>query len=471
MVKNFKTLHECGKCGAQFLKWQGQCTECGAWGTVSQSEIDSQQSTPGQKKSVAGELVDFGKIQSQDVKRLKTGTEEFDQVLGGGIVPGSLVLVGGEPGIGKSTLILQIAAAVARISAGRPAEEKSALYVSGEESAEQIKMRLDRLALDSSSLKFLGETDIGKICATIDKYKPALAIIDSIQTMYAADIPSAAGSINQVRACTVKLLEQAKRNNVPIFIVGHVTKEGMVAGPKTLEHLVDTVLYLEGDRYHHFRILRTVKNRFGSTNEVGIFEMRDRGLAEISNPSEVFLQERQEKNSGSVITAVMEGNRTFLVEVQALVSRTYYGYPQRKSSGFDLNRLELLIAVLSKRCGLKLGDQDILVNIAGGIRMNEPAVDLAVSLAVISAFKNRIIDPRLVAFGEVGLGGEVRPVSQPDKRINEAEKLGFKTVLMPLAPSAEIKDGKIKVMAIKNLAEALEVVKKGEAAVNLSQEE
>jgi DNA repair protein RadA/Sms len=445
MLQKIQTIYICSKCDAQFPKWSGRCLECGSWGTI---EVQSQKL---KVKSLGaeipiGEVKEFDKIKGKDVARIKTGIGELDRVLGGGIVPGSLVLLGGEPGIGKSTLVLQIAEKVTQINLriftnedANSAQGKnskfeirnSSLYISGEESAEQIKMRIDRLNIESKNLQFLGETDIETICATIDKKKPCLAIIDSIQTMYFSDLPSEPGSVNQVRACTVKLLEVAKRNNLPIFITGHVTKEGAVAGPKTLEHLVDTVLYLEGDQHHFFRLLRSVKNRFGSTNEVGVFEMGEKGLAEVKNPSEAFLQERGQREAGSVITAVMEGSRAFLVEVQALVNRSYFGYPQRKTSGFDYNRLALLIAVLTQRCKLPLGNQDVHLNLAGGIRINEPAIDLAVCLAVISAFKNRPIDPKLVAFGEVGLGGEVRSVAQTEKRLAEAEKLGFNKIIMP----------------------------------------
>ena len=468
-MQKIQTIYVCSKCDAQFPKWAGRCLSCGAWGTI---EVQSQKREASRAsardlEALAGEVIDFEKIDGKEVARIKSGIGELDQVLGGGIVPGSLVLLGGEPGIGKSTLVLQLAE---RCQVSDVKCQVFALYVSGEESAEQIKMRMDRLGIESKGLKFLGETDIETICATINKEKPRLAIVDSIQTMYFSGVPSESGSLNQVRACTVKLLEVAKKNHIPIFITGHVTKEGLVAGPKTLEHLVDTVLYLEGDQHHFFRLLRSVKNRFGSTNEVGVFEMREKGLIEVKNPSEVFLQERDQREAGSVITAVMEGSRAFLVEVQALVSRTSFGYPQRKASGFDYNRLSLLIAVLTQRCKLPLGNQDVHLNLAGGIKIAEPAIDLAVCLAIASAFKNKPLDPKLVAFGEIGLGGEIRRVGQIEKRLTEAEKLGFDKVIMPETKhttpwppllrgndSQQTGDSKLKIMKVKSLAEACQI--------------
>jgi DNA repair protein RadA/Sms len=412
------------------------------------------------EKVMTGKVLNFNEVIGNDFARIKTGIGELDQVLGGGIVPGSLILLGGEPGIGKSTLVAQIATSVRSVrgrasnSESRPSPDPDViLYVSGEESAEQIKMRLDRLALKTASLQFLGETNIDTIYATIEKIKPTLTIIDSIQTMATPELPSEAGSVNQVRACTIKLLGVAKKNNIPIFIIGHVTKEGQVAGPKTLEHLVDTVLYLEGDRFHAYRLLRTVKNRFGGTDEVGIFEMQSGGLREVKNPSAIFLEERDENIAGSAVTCVVEGSRPLLVEIQSLVSRTYFGYPQRRSAGFDLNRLQLLLAVLGKRAGMNLSAHDVHLNVAGGYKIQEPACDLAVILAVASAFKNKPLPRDTIIFGEVGLGSEVRATSQIEKRINEAEKMGFHEVLAPNFKQP-IKN-KIKIARVKNLAEAL----------------
>jgi DNA repair protein RadA/Sms len=481
-----QTIYECSKCGAQFLKWAGRCLECGAWGSL--EEIKNEKlKIKNFEKIPAGKVINFNEVAGKDFDRIKTGIGEFDRVLGGGIVPGSLILLGGEPGIGKSTLIAQIATQVAgntrmlgelstpQIEAKntpqatppnaepgvncrwspKATQRKAAstLYVSGEESAEQVKMRLDRLSLNAISLQFLGETNIETICATIEKMKPSLAIIDSIQTMATTELPSEAGSVNQVRACTVKLLEVAKKHNIPIFIIGHVTKEGQVAGPKTLEHLVDTVLYLEGDRFHSYRLLRTVKNRFGSTDEVGIFEMTSQGLIEVKNPSAIFLEERDENIAGSSITCVVEGSRPLLVEIQALVSRTYFGYPVRRASGFDLNRLQLLIAVLSKRAGINLGNYDVHLNVAGGYKIAEPACDLAVALAIASAFKNKPLPKEMIVLGEIGLGGELRTISQIEKRIIEAEKLGFKTVIAPNFKQQI--NSKIDILKVKNLTEAL----------------
>lgn len=432
----------CGNCDAQFPKWQGRCPECGAWGSVTEG-------SPARAKEKArgspGAAVAFSEVSEGLTTRIPTGIGEIDRVLGGGIVPGSLVLIGGDPGIGKSTLVLQLAVAVA--------DKGSVLYVSGEESASQVKMRLSRLTPHGGSIRFLGETNIETIVATVEHEAPRLVIIDSIQTMYWPGIPGESGSIAQVRASTVKLLETAKRSLVAIVIIGHVTKEGMVAGPKTLEHLVDTVVYLEGDQYHAFRILRSTKNRFGSTNEVGVFDMQDKGLVEVKNPSAVFLSERQ-GGAGSCVAAVMEGSRPFLVEVQALVNPTVFGMPRRTGTGVEFNRLQLLLAVLSKRVGLKLATQDVFVNVVGGIRVSEPAIDLAVCLAVASAVLNKPVDPLTVAVGEVGLGGEIRSVSELERRLKEAAHLGFThAVIGGRPPKGRI--APIDVFTVKTLAEAV----------------
>ena len=450
-MPKLQTLYICSSCDSQSSKWSGRCLECGAWGTL-EKQVTDQKKTAEQIQVSPGKTIALEEINGKDYPRIKTNISEFDRVLGGGLVSGSLVLIGGEPGIGKSTLVLQLADKL-------NSDKKETLYVSGEESAQQIKMRMERLDIKPQGIKFLGETDIAVICSTISQTKPSLAIIDSIQTMYSSDLPSEAGSVNQVRVCTVKLLQCAKQNNVPILVIGHVTKEGLVAGPKTLEHLVDTVLYLEGDQYHAYRILRTVKNRFGSTNEVGVFDMQGKGLIEIPNPSDIFISERKQNIPGTAITAVLEGSRVFLVEIQALVSRTVFGYPQRKSSGSDLNRLQLLIAVLTKRVGLNLSLQDIHLNVVGGIKVQEPASDLAVVIAIASAFKNKPIDPELVILGEVGLGGEVRTVNQIDKRISEAKKLGFKKAIVPYSKQ-KINETEIKLYPVKNLAETIEIALK-----------
>lgn len=441
-----KTLFQCSNCDSQFPKWQGRCPECGQWGTIVEATPE-----PVDRRKVEGrpgKPVAFSEVATAHHERLSTGIGELDRVLGGGIVPGSLILVGGDPGIGKSTLVLQIA--------GQVAGKGEALYVSGEESAQQVKMRLDRLTPHGGKIRYLGETNVETIIATIDQEHPLLVIVDSIQTMYWPHLPSESGSINQVRAATVKLLECAKRSNVSIIIVGHVTKEGMVAGPKTLEHLVDAVLYLEGDQYHAYRILRSVKNRFGSTNEVGVFDMRDKGLVEVKNPSEVFLAERQ-VGPGSCVAAIMEGTRPFLVEVQALVNPTVFGMPRRTGSGIEFNRLQLLLAVLAKRVGLKIGTQDVFVNVVGGFRVNEPAIDLAICLAVASAVLNTAVGKDLVAIGEVGLAGEVRTVSQLEHRLSEANKLGFMHAVV--AGNAKL-SGKPKsdLLRVSSVAEAVKEI-------------
>jgi len=371
-----------------------------------------------------GQVEILASVEAGEAERIASGLFEFDRVLGGGIVPGSLILLGGDPGIGKSTLILQVA--------GRLGSSGSdVLYVSGEESAAQVKIRFNRLGLTTKNLKFLGETDLNTIITTIDRERPKLVILDSIQTVADANVDSPAGSVGQVRSATNKFQEVAKMGKIPIILIGHVTKQGNVAGPRTLEHLVDVVLYLEGDRYHAFRVLRGAKNRFGSTSEVGVFDMQSGGLVEVANPSEIFLAQRKAASPGSVVTALVEGTRAFLVEIQALVSRSNFGYPQRRAAGFDFNRLQLLIAVLMKKAGLYLSNQDVHVNVAGGFKVGEPAVDLAVCLAIASALKNKPMPPELAVFGEVGLGGELRAVNQSEKRIEEIKKMGFREVLMP----------------------------------------
>lgn len=438
----------CSKCEAQFPKWLGQCSQCGAWGTITKQE--SEERLKGINFS-GKSAIDFSQINQDEDVRIKTGLEEVDRVLGGGVISESLILLGGQPGIGKSTLILQIANQLA--CPANSGVNQPVFYVSGEESAQQVKMRLNRLNLSPDNWKFLGETDINFVIADLKKFRPKIIIIDSIQTMILRGLGSEAGSISQVRACTAKLREIAKELEAVIFIISHVTKEGIMAGPKTLEHLVDVVLYLEGDPAHHFRFLKAAKNRFGSTNEIGVFDMQSQGLIQVANPSKLFLANRNLKISGSVVVPVVEGNRSFLVEIQALVSRTSFGYPQRKSTGFDLNRLGLLIAVLIKRCGLNLANQDVHINIVGGLQVREPAVDLGVGLAIASALKNKPIDPEVAVFGEVGLGGEIRGVRAVEKRIKEATKIGFKKIICP--PTSDFLETKIKITQVKSLSEAI----------------
>ena len=439
-------LFVCSKCGAQFPKWLGQCSECGTWGTISEQVFVKTKTGKSNKKDNLDVAIDFNQITQERSSRIKMKIEEVNRVLGGGIVPCSLILLGGQPGIGKSTLVLQMANGL---------ENQSVFYVSGEESAHQVKIRFDRLKISANNWKFLGETNIEVIESHLQEYKPNLVIIDSIQTMVFNEIGSEAGSVNQIRSCTARLRELAKKIKATILIVGHVTKEGTMAGPKTLEHLVDVVLYLEGDSTHHFRFLRAMKNRFGSTSEVGVFDMQAQGLIEVKNPSEIFLFNRDLTISGSVVVPIVEGSRCFLVEVQALVSRTSFGYPQRKSTGYDSNRLGLLIAVLIKRCYLNLSNQDIHINIVGGLQVREPAIDLGVALAIASALKNKPINGQTAVFGEVGLGGEIRGVKSKEKRIKEANKMGFEKIICPIDKNSV---SKIKTTQVKNLSEAIKLV-------------
>lgn len=423
MGKDVKIIYTCSKCDAQFLKWQGRCTECGSWGTLGEQAVKKKTKDKRTMTSDAAELETLSDVSTDKEARIISGLGEFDRVLGGGIARGSLTLLGGDPGVGKSTLALQIG--------GRIADDQEVLYISGEESSRQVKNRFTRLGFNTSNLKFLGATSLDIIMATLIKHQPSLVIIDSIQTLNYDEIDSEAGSISQVKAVTAKLAELARSENIPIVLIGHVTKDGSVAGPRTLEHLVDVVLYLEGDKYHAFRVLRAVKNRYGSTTEVGVFDMKPNGLEEVANPSLIFLADRKKDNPGSVVTSVVEGSRAFLVEIQALVTRTNFGYPQRRANGFDINRLQLLIAVLTKKAGLFLGNQDIHVNVAGGFRVSEPAVDLAVCLAMASAMKGTVIAKGTAIFGEVGLGGEIRQVNNAEKRIEEISKMGFTDIVMP----------------------------------------
>ena len=439
------TIFTCSNCGAQFQKWSGRCLECGKWGSVKEETQYTEHGTNNNKTAKQNNykpatVTPLSDVQGQNIIRTKTDILELDRVLGGGIVPGSLILLGGEPGIGKSTLALQIALIIS-----------NTLYISGEESIGQVKLRSDRLKLKTSNLKLANETNIETVCATITKNKPSLVIIDSIQTMYSDEVDGGAGNPNQIRACTIKLLETAKNENIAIIIIGHVTKDGTVAGPKTLEHMVDTVLYFEGEHFHTYRLLRAVKNRFGATDEVGVFEMTEQGLNEVKNPSATFLAERGENTPGNVITCLIEGTRPILVEVQALINKTSFGYPIRKSSGFDLNRLHVLTAVLQKRAGLNLAQYDIHLNIVGGIEANEPAADLAVCLAIASAYKDKSLGIDLCVFGEVGLGGEVRSVNQTEKRLHECEKLGLKRVITH--SKKDLPAIKIKLIDVKNIQE------------------
>ncbi len=451
MASNLSNIYVCSNCDAQFSKWSGRCLECGAWGTLVQETVSSKEKQEMKLDVEPAVVVTLDKINNSKLERIKTGINEFDRVMGGGIVPGSVVLLAGEPGIGKSTVLAQIAQKVSE----QIKKEQSTIYVSGEESAGQFKDRVDRLKCQSNNLKLVCETNIEKITTALKKEKPALVVVDSIQTIYSAFLPSEAGSINQIRNATLKFLEYAKKNDVATILVGHITKDGQVAGPKSLEHIVDTVVYLESEKNQSYRLLRATKNRFGSVNELGIFEMTSEGLKEILNPGAIFIEEQEEKIAGSAISCIVEGTRPFLLEVQALVSKTIFGYPQRKASGFDLNRLQVLSTVISKRTKINLTNQDIILNIVGGMKVNDPAIDLAVCLAIISSYADRRIDRQILILGEVGLGGEVRNINKIKERIAEAEKLGFTSAI---APNAKAKLGKLKIDSVKNINEAVQLI-------------
>jgi hypothetical protein len=428
VAKGKKTVFFCQNCGHEESKWLGQCPACKEWNTFVEEKVTvSRGSTSAASeagKERVSKVVTLSSVSVEEDERIRTGIAELDRVLGGGIVQGSLVLVGGDPGIGKSTLLLQVCQRLS--DAG-----KNVLYISGEESGKQIKLRANRMGTFSEHLYLLCETNLELIRQTIERQKPDMVVIDSIQTMYNEEVSSAPGSVSQVRESTNILMQLAKGMNISIFIVGHVTKEGTVAGPRVLEHMVDTVLYFEGDRHASYRILRGVKNRFGSTNEIGVFEMRKEGLVEVENPSEFMLSGRPEHASGSVVACAMEGTRPILMEIQALVCRSNFGMPRRTAAGLDYNRVNLLMAVLEKRAGLPLSNYDAYVNIAGGIRMNEPAADLGIVMAIASSYKNRPVPEDAIVFGEVGLSGEVRAVTMPEQRVAEARKLGFKTCIIP----------------------------------------
>ena len=449
MAKTKKTVFFCQNCGFESTKWLGQCPECKEWNTFTE-EVITPLSQKKEKELKNIETHTLSEITVDAKQRQSTGMEEFDRVLGSGIVSGSLILVGGDPGIGKSTLLLQTCRNLSQT-------DTRLLYISGEESLQQIKIRADRMGDFTDNLAFLCETNLSIIDSVIRRTKPDVVIIDSIQTMYNEAVASAPGSVSQVRESTSVLMQLAKGLDITIFVVGHVTKEGVVAGPRVLEHMVDTVLYFEGDRHASYRILRSVKNRFGSTDEIGVFEMVTEGLREVKNPSEFMLEGRSADGSGSVVACAMEGTRPLLLETQALVTRSNFGMPRRTSAGVDYNRVNLLMAVLEKRLGYRLGDFDAYVNIAGGIRLNEPAVDLAICMALVSSFKDITIDRETVLFGEVGLGGEVRAVSMADQRIREAKKLGFKRVIMPISNARNIKEvHDFEVIGVSTVKEAVE---------------
>ncbi|MDI6641161.1 MAG: DNA repair protein RadA [Elusimicrobiota bacterium] len=464
MKQKSKTFFICNNCGYSSPKWQGRCPECNKWNTfVEETRV------LGKAEGVAGagaqrrltefssEVVKLHEVSTSKVNRLNTNIGEFDRILGGGIMPGSLILLGGPPGIGKSTLMLQVASNLS--------SNNCVLYVSGEESLQQIKTRADRLGIkrwekrgeDENNLYLISETNLENIIESVRKVSPEVLIIDSIQTVYRNDLTSAPGSVGQVRECAAELLHLAKGKNICVFVLGHVTKEGDIAGPRVLEHIVDTVLYFEAERYHIYRILRSYKNRFGPTSEIGVFEMKQTGLEEVSNPSLLFLSERRASISGSVVTATVEGTRPLLLEVQALVTKTDFGLPRRMSTGIDYNRTIMLISILENRIGLALSSQDVYVNIVGGIKVREPAIDLPVCIAIYSAFANRPIEEGEVFVGEVGLGGEIRAVSFVEERINEAEKLGFKKMFIPKSNYQRVRrSGKLELVGVEKLQEVIE---------------
>ena len=451
MAKAKKSVYFCQNCGHEESKWLGQCPMCKEWNTFVEEKVVS---IKGQKSSGEKQVqaVTLSSVTTDEDERMKTELVELDRVLGGGIVPGSLVLVGGDPGIGKSTLLLQVCQKLSAMN-------KKVLYISGEESLKQIKLRANRMGEFSENLYLLCETSLNLIQTAIEREKPDVVVIDSIQTMYNEEIGSAPGSVSQVRESTNVFMQLAKGMNIAIFIVGHVTKEGTVAGPRVLEHMVDTVLYFEGDRHASYRILRGVKNRFGSTNEIGVFEMRKEGLVEVENPSEFMLSGKPENASGSVVACAMEGTRPMLMEIQALVCKSNFGMPRRTAAGIDYNRVNLLMAVLEKRVGLPLSGYDAYVNIAGGIRMNEPAVDLGIIMAVASSYKNRPVSEDTIVFGEVGLSGEVRAVTMPEQRVAEAKKLGFKVCVVPEVSLKSIgKVEGIEVIGVKSVNQTMNLL-------------
>ena len=450
MAKGKKTIYFCQNCGHEAGKWLGQCPACKEWNTFVEEKVTVSKSV-GAREYQELNVLPLSQVKTEEEERIGTKMEELDRVLGGGIVPGSLILVGGDPGIGKSTLLLQVCQNLTR-------EKRKVLYISGEESLRQIKLRAQRMGEFTDNLLLLCETNLELIKGVIEREKPEVVVIDSIQTMYSEEVGSAPGSVSQVREATNMLMQLAKGLNITIFIVRHVTKEGTVAGPRVLEHMVDTVLYFEGDRHASYRILRGVKNRFGSTNEIGVFEMRQNGLTEVKNPSEFMLNGRLEDSSGSVVACSMEGTRPILLEIQALVCESNFGMPRRTAAGTDYNRVNLLMAVLEKRIGYRLSNYDAYVNIAGGIKINEPALDLGIVMAIVSSYKNRPVEEGTIIFGEVGLNGEVRAVSMPEQRVAEAKKLGFAKCIMPAVSVESVKNVKgIQIIGVKNLNEAMQL--------------
>lgn len=453
MKKHARTIYRCQACGHQVPRWMGKCPECGQWDSFAEEAAQGGATGAGHRgRASRSEPVPMDAVELEGEERVLTGVAEFDRVLGGGIIAGSLVLIGGDPGIGKSTLLLQVLQVLAK-------NGRRVFYVSGEESVRQLKMRSRRLAPEAPGMYVLSEIDIDAVIETASEQKPDALVIDSIQTMFSKDVASAPGSVSQVREATMKLMVMAKQTGIPAFLVGHVTKEGAIAGPRLMEHMVDTVLYFEGDQNHVFRILRAVKNRFGSTNEIGVFEMKASGLEEVANPSAVFLSERAANAPGSVVAACMEGTRPILVEIQALVSSAGYGTPRRTVLGLDYNRVSLLVAVMEKKLGLNVAGQDIFMNVAGGVRVSEPAVDLGIIAAVASSFLDRPLPEGMMLLGEVGLTGEVRGISHLGPRIAEVEKMGFTRCIVPRGSLKQARSSKgIELIGINRLPEVMEIL-------------
>lgn len=456
LMAKVKSVYTCTECGAAEPKWQGQCPSCNAWNTLVESVAETSASTNRYANkfeglATTGQLQKLSTVQAAEIARIPTGISEFDRVLGGGLVEGGVILIGGDPGIGKSTLLLQTLCHLGRNS--------KAIYVSGEESPQQIAMRAHRLGLDASELDLLAEINLEKILATLQTYKPNIAVIDSIQTVYSEALQSAPGSVAQVRECSAQLTRLAKQLGITVILVGHVTKEGALAGPRVLEHIVDTVLYFEGDQNSSFRLIRAFKNRFGAVNELGVFAMTEKGLREVANPSALFLSHHESQVAGSCITVTMEGTRPLLIEVQALVDESHAPSPKRLCVGLEQNRLAMLLAVLHRHAGVACFDQDVFINAVGGVKISEPAVDLAVLLSIVSSLKNKPLNDKLIVFGEVGLAGEVRPVTGGQVRLKEAAKLGFTQAIVPKANAPKTKIAGMEVIAIDRLEQALQVIR------------
>lgn len=459
LMAKAKTIYSCTECGASEPKWQGQCPSCMAWNTLVESIAESNSATSNRYANKfeglasTGQLQKLSAVQAADIARQPTGISEFDRVLGGGLVEGGVILIGGDPGIGKSTLLLQVLCHLGKV--------RQAIYVSGEESPQQIAMRAKRLGLDASEVDLLAEINLEKILATLHTHKPNIAVIDSIQTVYSEALQSAPGSVAQVRECSAQLTRLAKQLGITVILVGHVTKEGALAGPRVLEHIVDTVLYFEGDQNSSFRLIRAFKNRFGAVNELGVFAMTEKGLREVANPSALFLSHHEGQVAGSCITVTMEGTRPLLIEIQALVDESHAPNPKRLCVGLEQNRLAMLLAVLHRHAGVACFDQDVFINAVGGVKISEPAVDLAVILSIVSSLKNKPLDSKLIVFGEVGLAGEVRPVTGGQVRLKEAAKLGFTKAIVPKANAPKTKIDGMEVIAVDRLEQGLNFLRNG----------